>query len=203
MSPPSIQMLTMRVAAGRPALVLRVRDSQSGVDPSSLTIGYKGVLVGASLYDPTNGVAVFRLPGTVPALAGGTLKLRLVASDFQEAKNIDTVGPSLMPNTRSTTVRIRVVTGTVVDWVLPAAGTCVAKQQTLSVAVSSTRQVKGVRFLLDGKQVAVAHPTNGLWEARTSTATTTVGTHTLAAVATTAGGGGTVSARRMVRTCPR
>ena len=202
-SPPSIEMLTMRVAAGRPALVLRVRDTQSGVDPESLTIGYKGVLVGASLYDPTNGVAVFRLPGTVPALAGGTLKLRVVASDFQEAKNIDTVGPSLMPNTRSTSVRIRVVTGTVVDWVLPAAGTCVAKQQTLSVAVSSTRQVKSVRFLLDGKQVAVAHPTNGLWEARTSAATTTVGTHTLAAVATTASGGGTVTARRMVRTCPR
>ncbi len=55
------------VAAGRPRFVLRVRDSQSGVDPSSLTIGYQGVLVGASSYDPDTGIAVFSLPATAPA----------------------------------------------------------------------------------------------------------------------------------------
>jgi hypothetical protein len=196
-------MLTMRVAAGRPTLVLRVRDSQSGVEPLSMTIGYHGVLVGATSYDPSNGVAVFPLPGTAPALVGGTLGLRLVASDFQEEKNIDTVGPSLMPNTRLTKVRIRIVTGTVVDWVLPSAGACLSKQQTLGVAVNSTLGgITGVRFLLDGRQIAIAHRASGLWAARTSTAKTAVGKHTLVAVATGAKGGA-VSARRIVRTCPR
>ncbi|HEY8705594.1 MAG TPA: S8 family serine peptidase [Gaiellaceae bacterium] len=201
-SPPSIQMLTMRVAAGHPALVLQVRDSQSGVDPLSMTIGYKGVLVGATTYDPSNGVAVFPLPGTAPALVAGTLELRLVASDFQEAKNIDTVGPALMPNTRFAKVPIRIVTGTVVDWVLPSAGACLSKQQTLGVAVSSTLGgVTGVRFLLDGRQIAIAHRANGLWAAQASTAKTAAGKHTLVAVETGAKGGA-VSARRIVRTCP-
>jgi len=201
-SPPSIQLLTTRVAAGRPTLVLRVRDSQSGVDPMSLTIGYQGVLVGASLYDSANGVAVFSLPRTAPALVGGTLELRLVASDFQEAKNIDTVGPSIMPNTRSTKLRIRIVTETVVNWILPGEGACLAKQPLLAVAASSTGPVTAVRFLLDGRKVAVARHAGGLWVARASTGKTATGSHTLVAVAT-GGNSGATSARRIVRTCPR
>jgi subtilisin family serine protease len=196
-TPPSIQLLTMRVAAGRPDLVLQVRDSQSGVDPSSLTIGYQGVLIGASSFDPTNGVAVFELTGTAPALVTGTLDLRLAASDFQEAKNVDTVGPALMPNTRTLKARIRIVNGTVVDWVIPATGSCLSKQQTLAVAVSSTHPVTAVRFLLDGKRVGEARRSGGLWVARASTAKTAAGKHTLVAVA----GGGAVSARRIVRVC--
>ena len=39
-TPPSLQFLTTRVSAGRPTLVFRTFDSQSGVDPNSLTIGY-------------------------------------------------------------------------------------------------------------------------------------------------------------------
>jgi hypothetical protein len=200
-TPPSVRLLTTRLAAGRPALVLRVSDSQSGVDPMSLTIGYRGVLVGASLYDPTNGIAVFSLPRTVPKLARGTLQLRVVASDFQEAKNIDTVGPSIMPNTRSTGMRIRVVTGTVVNWILPGTGACLTKQPMLAVAVSSTRPLKSVRFLLDGKQVAVAHQTRGLWVGLPSLAKPATGKHELLAVATGATGA-TASARRIVRLCP-
>ena len=201
-SPPSVRLLTTTVAEGRPALVLQVRDSQSGVDPSSLTIGYQGVLIGASLYDTTSGVAVFPIPNSAPAFVGGTLELRLVASDFQEAKNIDTVGPKLMPNTRSTKVRVRIVKGTVVNWILPAAGACLAKQQELAAAVSSTGTVKGVRFLLDGRQIAVGQRSNGLWSARASLSKTTVGKHTLTAVATLAKSH-PASARRIVRMCPK
>jgi hypothetical protein len=201
-TPPSVRLLTTRLAAGRPALVLRVSDSQSGVDPMSLTIGYRGVLVGASLYDPTNGVAVFALPSTTPKLVNGTLELRVIASDFQEAKNIDTVGPSIMPNTRSIATRVRVVTGTVVDWVLPGTGGCLAKQPMLAVAVSSTTgPVKGVSFLLDGKKVAVARQTRGLWVGLPSLAKPAAGRHVLVAVATGAKGA-SASARRIVRMCP-
>jgi hypothetical protein len=200
-TPPSVRLLTTRLAAGRPSLVLRVRDSQSGVDPMSLTVGYRGALVGASLYDPTNGVAVFSLPRTAPRLLNGTLKLRVLASDFQEAKNIDTVGPAIMPNTRSTALRIRVVTGTVVNWVLPA-GACLTKGSMLAVAVSSTRSVKGVRFLLDGKKIAVGHRTRGLWVGVASIATPAAGKHTLVAVTNNAKGA-TASARRIVQVCPR
>jgi len=201
-SPPGIQMLTTRVAAGRPALVALVRDSQSGVDPSSLTIGYQGVLVGASSYDPSTGVAVFVLPASAPALVGRALDLRLVASDFQEAKNIDTVGPSLMPNTRSAKVRLHVVEGTVVEWVLPAPEACLDRKPELAVAVSSTRAVTGVRFTLDGRQIAVAQHAHGLWLAQPSLGKTAAGRHTLVAVATGAARG-SVSARRIVRMCPR
>jgi subtilisin family serine protease len=201
-APPSVRLLTTTVAEGRPALVLRTRDSQSGVDPSSLTIGYQGVLIGASFYDPTSGVAVFPIPNNAPAFVGKTLELRLVASDYQEAKNIDTVGPVLMPNTRSTKVRLRIVKGTVVNWILPTTGACLAKQQELAAAVSSTGTVKGVRFLLDGRQIAVAQRSNGVWAARTSTSKTAARKHTLAAVATVAKRR-PVTARRIVRTCPR
>lgn len=197
-TPPTIELLTTRVAAGRPTLVLRVRDTQAGVDPSSLTIGYEGALIGASVYDPTNGIAVFPLPAAAPTLATGTRELRIVAADFQEAKNIETVGPSITPNTRSTRVSVHVVAGTTVTWITPATGACLAKQQELTVAVSSGHAVPGVRFLLDGRALATAHRADELWDATVSTAKTTPGTHTLVALAN----GGT-SARRMVRTCRR
>jgi subtilisin family serine protease len=197
-TPPSIQLLTARVAAGRPTLVLRVRDSQAGVDPSSLTIGYDGDLIGASAYDPNDGVAVFPLPGAAPKLAAGTVDLRLVASDFQEAKNIETIGPSITPNTRSTRVRVRVVSGTAVDWIVPRTGACLAKNQELTVAVSSTHPVSAVRFLLDGRKIAAGRRAGGLWSTRMSSTRTKLGRHTLVAVAN-----GVASARHIVRTCHR
>ena len=199
---PSIRLLTTRVASGRPTLVLRVRDAGAGVDPGSLTIGYHGILVGASSYDPETGVAVFQLPHSAPELVGGTLELRLVASDFQEAKNIDTVGPSIMPNTRSTRTRIRIVVGTAIDWIAPAQGACLAKQQTVTVAVSSTGAVAVVRFMLDGRRVGAARRASGLWTARIATAQIKRGRHTLEAVADS-GKRNAASARRIVRACTR
>ncbi|MDX6472312.1 MAG: minor extracellular serine protease Vpr, partial [Gaiellaceae bacterium] len=164
-TPPSIRLLTTRVAAGRPTIVLKVQDSQAGVDPSSLTVGYSGVLVGATTYDRKSGIALFPLPGGAPALRSGSVELRLVAADYQEAKNIDTIGPSILPNTRSTRQRIRIVSGTSVDWVLPAPGACLAPKQGLSVAVSSTSAIAGVHFVVDGHRVAATRHDGGLWTA--------------------------------------
>jgi hypothetical protein len=197
-TPPTIELLTTRVAAGRPTLVLRVRDTQAGVDPASLTIGYQGALIGAAVYDPTDGIAVFPLPNAAPKLAGGTRELRIVAADFQEAKNIETVGPSITPNTRSIRVNLRVVAGTTVTWITPAAGACLSKQQELTVAVSSSHPVTGVRFLLDGRKLAAGHRADELWDTTASTAKATPGRHTLVAVTNTG-----TSARRIVRTCKR
>jgi subtilisin family serine protease len=195
---PSIELLTTHVAPGRPTLVLRVRDAGAGVDPSSLTIAYRGVLIGATTYDPTSGVAVFPLPQNAPALVRGTLQLRLVASDFQEAKNIDTVGPSIMPNTRSAKKRIRVTAGTSIVWIFPAPGACLAKSQPASVAVSSTKTVAKVRLLLDGRGIEGIRG-NGLWTA--ALGNVPPGKHVLQAVASGMKNRRLASTRRIVRTC--
>jgi minor extracellular serine protease Vpr len=195
-TPPTLQLLTTRVSTGRPTLVVRTIDGQSGVDPLSLSLGYGGVLVGASDYDPDAGIAVFPLPATVTALKKGTMHVRLTSSDYQESKNVDTVGVAIMPNTRSRTVRLRVVDGPAAAWVAP--GACVARR--LVVAASSPRRVTRVRFAIDGKRVAVATKgTAGLWSA-TVKRRLAPGRHRLDAVAVDASGS-TASARRIVPAC--
>jgi len=200
-TPPTVRLLTTRVASGRPTIVLQTLDSQSGVDPLSVTIGYRGVLVGATSYDPLTGIAVIPLPSTAPPLAPGTAQLRMVSSDFQEAKNIDTVGPSIMPNTRTASTKLHVVAGTAVDWLVPAAGACLAKSQRLLVAASSNRRVTSVRFTVDGKQKAVVHrAAAGLWGTHVATTALQHGRHTLEAVAVDSSGR-SVSERRIVSAC--
>src|SRR5207253_3685632 len=56
-TPPTVRLLTARVAAGRPTIVVRTLDAGAGVDPFSLTLGYGGTLVGASAYDAAAGIA--------------------------------------------------------------------------------------------------------------------------------------------------
>jgi len=200
-TPPTVKLLTTTVSGGHPTIVLETRDAQSGVDPLSLTIGYRGILVGATTYDPDTGLAVIPLPANAPALEPATVRLSLVSSDYQEAKNVDTVGTAIMPNTRTASVRLHVVAGTAVDWLLPASGACVAKQQRLAVAASSTRGVKQVRFTIDGKRATVVrNGETGLWETTLSTAGLRRGKHTIEAVALD-GAGRTTSARRIVKLC--
>jgi minor extracellular serine protease Vpr len=200
-TPPTVRLLTVRVSAGRPTLAVRALDSQSGVDPLSLAIGYKQVLVGASAYDPVTGVATFPLPRSVPALAAGTLRLRLIASDFQEAKNVNTTGTAIMPNTQTASARIEVVRGPAVDWLQPAARACVATPQRLLVAASSPTGVQGVRFVLDGRRLAEARKGNdGVWSATWRTRGTGRGGHVLEAVVRDRAGH-TASTRLTVRRC--
>jgi hypothetical protein len=189
------------VSAGRPTIVLQTLDSQSGVDPLSVTIGYRRILVGAASYDPLTGIAVIPLPLTAPLLKPGTASIRMVSSDFEEAKNIETVGTSIMPNTRTASATLHVVAGTAVDWLVPAAGACLAKQQRLVVAASSTRQVREVRFSIDGKQAAVVRKgVAGLWGTTVGTAALRHGRHALVAVAVDRTGR-SASERRIVSTC--
>jgi hypothetical protein len=196
-TPPTLVLLTTRVAAGRPALVVRTRDAQSGVDPSSLTISYAGTLVGASDYDAETGVAVFSLPGSAPSLKRGIVHVKLASADFQESKNIDTVGSNLLPNTRTARVRVRVVDGPAVSWVSP--GACVASRQRLLVAASSTVRVTRVRLSIDGGRAGTAvKGTGGLWSA--GAGRLRPGRHRLEAVAVDAKGR-RASARRIVPSC--
>src|SRR5438876_11148830 len=84
--PPRIRLLTKRVTAGRPTIVARVTDKGAGVDPLSLVIAYRGVLVGAVLYDPTTGIAVFPLPLQAARIPKGHTRAVISAADYQEAK---------------------------------------------------------------------------------------------------------------------
>lgn len=106
-----------------------------------------------------------------------------------------------MPNTRFAQASLKVVAGTVVDWIAPVANACLEQKQRLVVAASSTRRVSRVLFTLDGKRVAVVrHASSGLWGAGLIASRLAEGRHTLQTVASD-GTGATVSARRIVRVC--
>ncbi|HEX4325075.1 MAG TPA: S8 family serine peptidase, partial [Gaiellaceae bacterium] len=96
-SPPSIRLLGRKHVIGRP-LRLAVHDSGSGVDPRSFhaRVGGKPVRLRYS-----GGVLYLRTKGLRP----GKKALVVTASDYQETKNMEDVGP-VLPNTR--TVRTRV-----------------------------------------------------------------------------------------------
>ena len=190
-TPPTLQLLTTRVTAGRPTLVFRTTDAQSGVDPSSLTIGYRGNLVGTETYHRASGLAVFILPQSVPTLEAGTVRLRMISSDYQEAKNVDTEGAQIMPNTRTRTVTLRVVSRVTVNWLV---GTC----RQLEVAAGSPRGVTAVRFAVAGRVIATArHGVHGVW---TAAVRLSRGAHLVVATAVDSRGR-TAVATRMVRAC--
>jgi hypothetical protein len=198
-TPPTVKLLSTQVSAGRPTIIVRSLDSQSGVDPLQLTIGYKGALVGASAYDPATGIAAFKLPASAPALTTGKIALRLQSSDFEEAKNVDTVGTNIMPNTRYASTTLRVVAGVAVSWVMPDASTCLAKGRRLAVAASAAGAIKRVRFALDGRAIGAGTSANGLWST-TLKSKPAKGRHILTATAFNAGGA-SGSARLAISSC--
>jgi minor extracellular serine protease Vpr len=199
--PPKIRLVTRRVAQGRPTIVARVTDAGAGVDPLSLVIAYRGALVGAALYDPGTGLAIFPIPKEAQKFRAGRTRAVLSASDFQEAKNVNGVGSNILPNTAFRSVSIAGVSGPAVSWVSPPANACVEKTVALLVVASSTRRVRSVQFLVDGRQVAVdrtgtSDVFTGTWNARFALR----GTHALTAIATDAAGR-TFTARRTLRVC--
>jgi len=200
-TPPRIRLLTRRVATGRPTIVARVIDKGAGVDPLSLVIAYRGVLVGAVLYDPISGVAIFPLPKQATAIPKGRTRAVITASDYQETKNVNSVGNDILPNTAFRPVGITGVSGPALTWVSPAENQCVGKTAGLLVVASSTKRVRSVRFLVDGKQIAIdrkgaADVFSGSWTTRLAPA----GKHELRAVATDAAGR-TFAATRRVKVC--
>ena len=98
-TPPTVRLLRTRVRRGEP-IRLSVRDAGSGVDPGSLVVSVNGTQV------------PFRYAHSVVSLEtttmhAGTQRITLVASDYQETKNMEDVGP-VLPNTRTFTAKVTV-----------------------------------------------------------------------------------------------
>ena len=207
-APPRAEVLTTRVAAGRPTIVARVLDvmrpkgATSGVDPSSIVLGYRGALVDASSYDRVTGIAVFALPRDAPRIRRGRTRVRLVAADFQEAKNVSSPGGSVLPNTRFERVTITGVRGAALTWLTPGVRRCVGRRVRLTVAASSTTQIRQVRFfdrrrLIGASRRGVAGIHSITWR---RSRRTRPGRHLLRAVVV-ARGRTRASAERIVRVC--
>ena len=78
----------------------------------------------------------------------------LLASDYQEAKNINTVGDDIYPNTNFKP-KLTVVNGPTVTWIEPPAHVCALKNDRLVVVADSTKKVKQVAFTDNGKRIGV------------------------------------------------
>ena len=200
-TPPAVQLLTGTVAAGRPTLVFRTLDAGSGVDPLSLAIGYKNATVGAAAYDPASGLAVFPLPAGAPKLTTGKLQTIIESGDYEETKNVNTVGDNIMPNTTFKRVAIKVVSGPAVTWLAPASAVCVSGAERMVVAGSSTAAIRSVSFFDAAKKLATkTKGTAGLYAADWAAKGRAKGKHTLRAVLTDSKGR-TASASVTVHTC--
>jgi len=101
---PTVRLLTRRVSHGG-SLRLRVADRGSGVDPALLDATVDGVQLPVSYSRPKR-VATVSL-ARIGALTRGRHKLVFQASDYQETRNMEDVGP-ILPNTRTLTTRFRV-----------------------------------------------------------------------------------------------
>src|SRR5262249_26437683 len=141
LTPPALRVLTTRVSAGRPLLIAQTIDPQSGVDPLSLVVNYKGALIGASAYDPVTGLVLFGIPNEAPALKAGKTPAVFRSSDYQEAKNINTVGNDIYPNTAFRLSSLTVVNGPTVTWIEPPARVCALKRDELVVVAGSTKKI--------------------------------------------------------------
>ena len=81
----------------------------------------------------------------------GTQFMQLVASDYQEGKNINTESDSPLPNTRFQGLRAEAVPRPTVTWVTPEKGKCAAARQRLLVVANDNVQISSVGFF-DGKR---------------------------------------------------
>ena len=127
LAPPALKLVTTRLSAGRPTIVARATDAQSGVDPLSLVLSYNSnVLLGASAYDPTTGLVLFALPSNAPKITAAKKKKSVVvsASDNQEAKNVNTIGANVLPNTNYRAAKIAVVNKPTLTWLVPGKNQC-------------------------------------------------------------------------------
>ena len=201
LDPPLLGLITSRVSAGRPTIALRVLDDGAGVDPYSLVIGYGRTLIGASAYDPASGIALFGLPREAPALRAGRPMLGASAADFQEAKNVDSVGDQLLPNTAFASGPLRVVARPTVTWLAPEARRCVARTAQLVALAGSPAAVRSVRFLDGSRPIAtVRRGAGGVFTAAWRNGGAATGRHQLRAIVTDAKGR-KAEARRTVRIC--
>lgn len=186
--PPKVELLTRVISSGRPTIVARVTDGQAGVDPFSLRLFFgpskRVEEVGAASFDDGTGIATFSIPREALALEPGTQFMRIVASDYQEAKNIDTEGDSPRPNTRIFGVRVQAVARPTVSWVTPGAGRCLAPKQRLVVVANDNVRISSVGFFDGNRQIGrVRKDVSGLYETTWSTSGKRKGPRVLTATA--------------------
>jgi subtilisin family serine protease len=200
-TPPKVTVVTTRVAAGRPTLVLQATDRQSGVDPYSILIGYGNQLVAAAAYDPASGFVLIPLPSSASKLNAGRPTLAMLVSDNQEAKNVNTIGANALPNTTIKAEKITVVNGPAVTWLFPEAGACAAKNGYLTVLASDTAKITGVTFYDGSKKVGKGTSLGaGGYRIHYPTAGLRGGSHVLRAVVADSAGH-TARALRVARVC--
>jgi len=165
-------------------------------------LAFRGVLLGASAYDPASGIAVFTIPSYAPALPAGNVPAIAVAADYEESKNIITPGGSILPNTTFKSMKVKVRTGPAATWLFPSRGSCLRTEATLVVAASSTGKVSSVRFYDGPRPIATVTKSNtGLYAVGWILKRVARGKHTLRVVVT--GAGRQVTASRPVRVCGR
>ncbi len=104
-APPRLRLLTRAVREGATELLLAVADGGSGVDPSSLVAEVDGRPAEVS-YDAAGGRATV----SVPPLPRGRHRLSVRVADFQETKNVETLG-GILPNTAELRARFLVRAG--------------------------------------------------------------------------------------------
>jgi subtilisin family serine protease len=199
--PPRVKLVTTSVAAGRPTLVLRALDAKAGVDPFSILIGYNRALVLAAAFDPKTGIALVPLPPQAPPIERGSTQVLLIASDYQESKNINTIGTNLMPNTVFRTQRLSAGSGPTLHWVLPNTNTCATKKTHLLVVGSDTAKISSVQFF-DGRRkfATVKKNVAGLFSATWKTSGAARGKHALRAVLADRAGR-RATTKRILRVC--
>jgi hypothetical protein len=186
--PPTVRVLTRTLSSGRPTIVAKVTDAKSGVDPHSLQLFFgpstRQSSVGATLFDPATGIAAFSVPREALRLEAGTQFMQVVASDYQEAKNINTESDSPLPNTRFQGLRAEAVNRPTVTWVTPEKGKCLAARQRLLVVANDNVQVSSVGFFDGNRQIGrVRKNVAGLYELNWRTRGKRKGAHTLTAAA--------------------
>jgi hypothetical protein len=109
--------------------------------------------------------------------------MRIVASDFQETKNINTEGANPMPNTNIRGVRINVVNRPTITWIAPGKNACLAARQRLLVVANDTAPISSVGFFDGNRQIGrVRRNVAGLYQTTWRTTGRRRGAHTLTAV---------------------
>jgi hypothetical protein len=186
--PPTVRIITRTLSAGRPTIVAKITDAKSGVDPHSLQLFFgpstRQSTVGATLWDPATGIAAFSIPREALPLEAGSQFMQVVASDYQESKNINTDTSGPLPNTRFAGLRAEAVNRPTVTWITPEKGRCLAARQKLLVVANDNVQISSVGFFDGRRQIGrIRRNVAGLYELTWRTTGKRRGAHTLTAVA--------------------
>ena len=100
LTPPRVSLLTTTVAAGRRRSPSTRRTPSRASTRTRPPLAYGNQIIGAAAYDRKTGTIVIPLPAgyRVDAASPGHA-LVVLPSDYQESKNLNTIGAEQLPNT--------------------------------------------------------------------------------------------------------